>query len=161
MRFFKYLTKVFSFNPTTPNGFVKKFINISKKRFATLEMAYKNEIILHVDSLKYNQSLLKKAKLDSKIFKDGYAVYFILEKENIESNIIYQNYMKSGLNLIRVEKIRRKKKVVIFSYFLHKSIGYMQMAFCIKKIVDSVYKFEEFNPNILFSLHYLEKKYKN
>lgn len=156
MSFLKYLTNFYSSNsvPKSANDFIKKFIKTSKKRYTFLHMIYRDEIILYVDSLKSTNTWFKLNQVDSKLYKDGYVVYFILEKNEIESNNIYQNYLKSELNLIEVEKTHSKKKVIMFSYFLSKSTDYMQLALCMKKIIDNVYKFKEPNPDILFSLKY-------
>lgn len=155
MSIFNNLINVFNPRPRNPNDFVKKFIYESKNKRVQLELIYKNEIILQVDSLKFVTSWFKITDVDQKLYDGGYVIFFVLDKRSINKNPCYQNYLKSGLNMIRIEETHKEDDIITFSYFLSKSSNYMDLSKYMRKVIDSVYIFKENNPQILFNIRYL------
>ena len=90
MKILNYILNLFRSQPRSPNDFVKKFINESKFNRVQLEMIYQNRIILQVDSLKFVPSWFEITEVDSDFYKNGYVVFFILEK------IAINKYLKDG-----------------------------------------------------------------
>ncbi len=153
-----FIKNVLGILPKNPNQFVRKFIKDSKKSRVQLEMIYKQKNILQVDSLKFVPSWFKVAKVDSKPYKDGYVIFFILDKENLEKNKSYQNYIQSGIEMIEIEELHGKSKIMTFAKFLSSDFDYFNIAKCMREVIESVYDFKEENPQILFNLRYLNNE---
>ncbi|MDA9970481.1 hypothetical protein N9E56_01460 [Flavobacteriaceae bacterium] len=146
---------MFRSQPRNPNDFVKKFINESKFNRVQLEMIYQNRIILQVDSLKFVPSWFEITEVDSDFYKNGYVVFFILEKTKIKENPSYQNYLKSKLKMIEIQETQEANDIITFCFFLENYIDYVKMSNEMRKVVDNVYSFKDENPQILFNLRYI------
>tara|TARA_B110000259_G_scaffold181016_1_gene222451 strand:- start:1377 stop:1856 length:480 start_codon:yes stop_codon:yes gene_type:complete len=155
MKILNYILNLFRSQPRSPNDFVKKFINESKFNRVQLEMIYQNRIILQVDSLKFVPSWFEITEVDSDFYKNGYVVFFILEKTKIKENPSYQNYLKSKLKMIEIQETQEANDIITFCFFLENSIDYVKMSNEMRKVVDNVYSFKDENPQILFNLRYI------
>lgn len=155
MSLLSYLKNLFGIYPKTPNEFVKKFLKESEKSRVQLEMIYNREIILQVDSLKFVPSWFKVADINPKEYKEGYVVFFILNRKDLEENDRYQRYKKSNLRMIEIKEKHGQTDIVTFAQFLNKNSDYMDLAKYMRNVIDNVYVFREKNPPILFNLRYL------
>ena len=158
MNLLNYLKQIFGIYPKGPNEFVKKFINDSRKSRLQLEMIYNQNIILQVDSLKFTPSWFGIIDKDLKKYKNGFVVFFIIDKKDIDKSKIYKNYLNSNnLKMIEIEEVHGKTEILTFAHFLDKNVDYLVLSKYMRLVIDSVYKLPEQNPQILFNLRYLKR----
>jgi hypothetical protein len=152
-----FIKKILGIQPKlTSNEFVKKFINESSRKHVQLELYYKNKVILQVERLTYIPLLMKWVSIDKEKYKDGFVVHFCLESKNIEDNHYYKNYLLSSEQLNMVEYDDVEYGVISYNGFFEKDTTLLEITNYMRKVIDSVYKFPESNPQILFNLRYLK-----
>mgnify|MGYP000545450861 CR=1 FL=1 len=148
-------------NPKTPNGFVKKFLVESKRKYCQLELFYKEEIILQAESLRHVPIWMEWANVDKTIFHNGIVVHFFIQKKDLAESSIYKRYVlnKERLNMIEFED--EELGIINFTYFFKSSADYMDIAIYMKKVIDNTLQFKENNPQILFNIRYLKIERQN
>lgn len=140
------------FEPKNANQFISKFMLVSKSKRFQLEMISGNKILLQVDALKFVNSWFDLLKIDKKLYKNGYVIFFVLKKDNIEQNPSYVKLINSGLDLYRIDENLFDEKVVTFCDCLPSTSTNLVLANRMREIINSVYFFEEENPQILFNI---------
>lgn len=155
MSIFQRITNVIK-RPSNPNEFVKRFIRDSRKKHCQLELYYKGEIILQVESLKHVPIIMTWINADKKKYENGFAVNFFEEKKKIKKSKIYANYLLAKEDLDMIEYDDKENELITFFKLFESDIHYMQLASYMRFTIEKVYKYEEFNPQILFNIRYLK-----
>ena len=152
------LKKILGIYPKNPNEFVKKFLKDSKKYRSQLQLIYENEMLLQVDPLKFVPSWFKVAKMiDQTMFNDGFVVFFVLDKKDIGRNKVYLNFMcTDNLDMVQIEEVHGETEVITFAHFIDQNTTYISLTLYLRKFIDSIYKFKESNPQIIFNIRYLK-----
>jgi hypothetical protein len=157
MGILRSLMNVFSAGePRNPNGFVKKFIKDSKEERAQLEMIYKRDVILQVDSLRFVPSWFKITDKTQESYKNGYVIFFTKDVEDFRKNFAkkYAQFSEKH-DLVKIEETHNDQAVVTIGKFLVSADSHLPLANEMKNFIDKFYSFKEINPSILFNIRYL------
>lgn len=149
------IRKLFS-KPSNPNDFVKKFISDSKKNHIQLELYYKGEIILQVESLRHVPIIMSWTNVDKEKYKNGFAVNFFERKDKLNKSKIYSNYLLTKNEIDMIEYDDLDNNVLTFFKLFQSNISYMDLATYMRFVIEKIFKFEEFNPQILFNIRKLK-----
>ncbi len=142
--------------PRNPNEFVKKFIKDSKQERAQLEMIYKREIILQVDSLRFVPSWFKITDKKKENYKDGFVIFFTKDAQDFQKNYEkkYSRFFQDN-DLVKIEEMHNEEPVITVAKFLESNDDHFILANEMKIFIDAFYLFKELNPSILFNIRYL------
>ena len=151
-----YIKKFFTPYPKSPNEFVQNFLFESKYKRVQLELIYKNNILIQVDSLKFTPSWFKLVNLNSIEYSDGYVIFFLLDADGIKSNPVYEKISKSNIKMIEIKEKHDKTDIITFSRFIKNTYAQKNLPKYMKEIIDSAYDFKEMNPQIKFNLRFIE-----
>ena len=158
MAFWNNLNFTLKRTPKNPNEFVQKFMKDSKKSRVQLEIIRENEVLIQVDSLRYTPSWFKLFKIDPEEFKNGYAIFFILDQKELETNPKYIELKKSDLDLLEYEEMLENTPIKTFVKFIKKTNDPIILGIEMKNIIDVIFKSNEKDPQALFNLRYLDAK---
>lgn len=156
MAFWNNLNFTLKRTPKNPTEFVQKFIKDSKKSRVQLEIIRENEVLIQVDSLRYTPSWFKLFKIDPEEFKNGYAIFFILNHKELEQNPKYIDFKKSNLELLEYEEMLENTPIKTFVKFIKKTNDPIKLGLEMKNIIDVIFKTNEKDPQALFNLRYLD-----
>ncbi len=136
--------------------FVEKFMYDVIKRHVQMEIYHNERIILQVQSLQHVGFWFDCDDLQKKKFKDGYILFFFLKNKGLEKNRLYINFENTKGKLSMFKYDNSKNNIKYFLHFFEKNVSPHEIDTYIKKVLTSVYKFPESNPQILFNLRYLK-----
>ena len=151
-----FIKNILTRKPKNPTEFVQKFIRDSKKSRVQLEIIRNNEIILQVDSLRFTPSWFKVFDVDKEKYKNGFVIFFIIDRDGIENNETYINYQKSDLKLVELDEMHGQTPIRTFAKFIPETNNSVLLGKEMKKIIDGIFDFKESDPKAIFNLRYLK-----
>ena len=156
MAFWNNLISSLKHKPRNPTEFIKKFINDSKKGRVQLEIIRDNEILIQVDSLQQTPSWFKLFKINREEFKNGFAIFFILDQENLDHNPKYIELKKSEIKLLELNEMLDNIPIRTFVKFVESTNDPVKLGMEMKKVIDSFLKPKEHDPQAIFNLRYID-----
>jgi hypothetical protein len=154
MGFWNALKNILTGKPRDITAFKYKFIQESNKCKVQLEIIYDNEILIHVDSLKFTPSWFKVFNVNRDEFENGFVIFFIIDRKEIETNTKYMLYKKSELNLEELDEMHGDTPIRTFAKFIKETDDPVFLGKEIKKILDVIFVPSEPNPQAIFNLNY-------
>tara|TARA_R110002049_G_C8800255_1_gene532530 strand:+ start:26 stop:502 length:477 start_codon:yes stop_codon:yes gene_type:complete len=158
MKFWNNLINYLKGKPKTATDFIQKFIDVTKKRRAQLEIIRNNEILVQVDSLRKTRSWFLVFDVDQKHYKNGFVIFFIVETENIENEERFINYKKSELNLLELDEMIGETPIRTFAKFIKETDDAVFLGKEMKDIIYSIFKTEEKDPQAIFNVRYIDSE---
>ena len=156
-----FLKNLFGIKPDlTSDEFIQKFLIDSAIKHVQLELYYKRNIILQVESLRHVPIWMDWIDVNKQEFKNGFVAHFFLKKKNIEKNLFYKNYVRSKDKLDMLEFDDEEYKIMNYVHFFDKDASSVEIGNYIKNIIMSVYNLTNNNTQILFNLRYLKQNSK-
>ncbi|WPY97631.1 hypothetical protein [Christiangramia sp. OXR-203] len=156
MAFWNNLNFTLKRNPKNPTEFVQRFIQDCKKSRVQLEIIREDQVLIQVDSLRYTPSWFKIFKIDPEEFKNGYAIFFILDQEELGKNQKYIELKKSDLELLEHDEMLENTPIKTFVKFIKQTNDPIKLGLEMKNIIDVIFKTNEKDPQALFNLRYLD-----
>ena len=158
MRILDILKSLFIIEPKSATEFIQKFIKDSKISRVQLEIIINSEILIQVDSLKFTASWFSVFNINKLNFENGYVIFFILDKKEIEKNKKYKFYKKSNISLMELDEMYDDEPIRTFAKFIKKTDDAIYLGKEIKAILEVIYPETKQNPQAMFNLRYINPK---
>lgn len=158
MSILRNLKKIFTKEPKNATEFLAKFIRDSKKGRVQFEVIRDNEILIQTDSLRYSDTWFDLFGTSKNEYRNGFVIFFIIDREGINENQQFVSYKNSNLNLLELDEMIDKTPVRTFAKFIKETNDPVYLGKEIKKILDVIFKSNEKDPQALFNLRYINEK---
>ena len=132
-------------------------MKLSRSKRVILSVIYENAILVEIDSFRYAEFWFPVLKISNKKYKNGFAIYFVINQKNILNDENYNRYKNSDLKLIELDENIENVKVKTFVKALEQTRDSAHLGREIKNIIEKVYFFEEQNPNVYFKIQIIPK----
>jgi hypothetical protein len=139
----------------SPNDYIQKFLDQVSKTPLQLELYYRKEPLLLVQSLKYSNLWYEWCKVPQTEFPDGIVLSYYLKKEMPN----FKEYYKSSqelvekLGLIKFEDDRNG--MINFVLFLKQNTSFNELVDRMREIIFGYQSFSTSNPKITYILRKL------
>jgi hypothetical protein len=151
----KYVINRFLSKEKSPNEYIQKFLNQYSNTPIQLELYYRKEPLLLLQSLKYSNLWYEWCDVSQTEFPDGFVLSYYLKKEMID----FEDYYASSEELLIKLGLRKfddvENGMINFVMFLKQETSFDELINFMQKMIFGQRNFSISNPEITYVLREL------